>query len=57
MASSLDTPGTFTKTVRDAAFLYEITAGHDTQDATSLTDPVTLDPTIWSRQDLRGVRV
>ena len=30
MASSLDTPGTFTKTVEDAAFLYEIMAGKDT---------------------------
>lgn len=30
MASSLDTPGTFTKTVEDAALLYEIMAGYDT---------------------------
>lgn len=30
MASSLDTPGTFTKTVEDAAMLYEIMAGYDT---------------------------
>ncbi len=30
MASSLDTPGTFTKTVEDAAILYEIMAGYDT---------------------------
>ena len=29
MSSSLDTPGTFTKTVEDAAFLYEIMAEHD----------------------------
>jgi len=57
MASSLDTPGYFTRTVRDAAWLYEKTAGHDPQDATSLTDSVHLDPKIWERKDLTGVRV
>lgn len=57
MASSLDTPGTFTKTVRDAAFLYEIMAGHDAKDATSLTESVTVDPAIWNAKDLRGVKI
>lgn len=57
MASSLDCPGYFSRTVRDAGWLYEITAGNDPLDATSLDVPVALDPTIWDRQDLRGVRV
>lgn len=51
-ASSLDTPGYLTRTVRDAALLYEATAGHDPLDATSLDEGVRLDPTIWDRQDL-----
>lgn len=57
MASSLDSPGYFSRTVRDASLLYEITAGHDPKDATSLTEPVTVDPTIWEKKDLSGVRV
>ena len=57
MASSLDTPGTFTRTVEDAAWLYETMAGKDTHDATSLDNPVTIDSSIWNRRDLRGVRI
>lgn len=53
MASSLDCPGYFTRTVRDAGMLYEITAGHDAHDATSLTEGVTIDPTIWEKKDLK----
>ena len=53
MASSLDTPGYFTRTVRDAALLYESTAGHDPLDGTSLSDPVALDEKIWDRTDLK----
>jgi aspartyl-tRNA(Asn)/glutamyl-tRNA(Gln) amidotransferase subunit A len=36
MASSLDCPGTFTKTVKDAALLYEVMNGEDLQENTSL---------------------
>ena len=36
MASSLDTPGTFTRNVKDAGFLYEIMNGEDTLDGSSL---------------------
>jgi Asp-tRNA(Asn)/Glu-tRNA(Gln) amidotransferase A subunit family amidase len=36
MASSLDCPGTFTKTVRDAALLYNIMNGEDSLENTSL---------------------
>lgn len=57
MASSLDCPGTFTKTVRDAATLYEITAGNDTKDSTSLASPVTINPEIWKETRLDGVKV
>ncbi len=57
MASSLDSPGTFTKTVRDAAYLYEITAGQDPKDSTSLPEPVKVDTAIWDKKDLAGVRV
>jgi aspartyl-tRNA(Asn)/glutamyl-tRNA(Gln) amidotransferase subunit A len=57
MASSLDCPGYFTRTVRDAGLLYEVTAGHDAKDATSLTADVTIDPTIWTRKDLKGIKV
>lgn len=57
MSSSLDCPGYFTRTVRDAAWLYETTAGHDTHDATSLDVPVTLDSSIWNKDSLVGVKV
>src|SRR6187200_1721943 len=39
-ASSLDTVGTFTRTVRDAASMLQVLAGHDPRDATSLDAPV-----------------
>jgi aspartyl-tRNA(Asn)/glutamyl-tRNA(Gln) amidotransferase subunit A len=39
-ASSLDTVGTFTRTVRDSASMLEVLAGHDPRDATSLDVPV-----------------
>lgn len=57
MASSLDCPGTFTHSVRDAATLYEITAGNDPLDSTSLQSSVSIDPEIWNQDRLDGVRV
>ena len=36
MASSLDCPATFTKTVEDAGLLYDIMNGEDEKDATSM---------------------
>jgi aspartyl-tRNA(Asn)/glutamyl-tRNA(Gln) amidotransferase subunit A len=39
-ASSLDTVGTFSRTVRDSASMLQILAGHDPRDATSLDVPV-----------------
>lgn len=40
-ASSLDQVGPMCKTVEDTAFLFEALAGHDPQDSTSLTAPLT----------------
>lgn len=57
MASSLDCPGYFTKTVRDAAWLYEATAGYDPKDSTSLDAPVALDTKIFEKNRLDGVKV
>jgi len=39
-ASSLDQIGPFARTVADAAILYEVIAGHDPCDATSIPEPV-----------------
>ena len=39
-ASSLDTVGTFTRSVRDAGSMLQVLAGHDPRDATSLDMPV-----------------
>ena len=36
MASSLDTPGTFTRNVQDAAYLYDIMNGEDALESSSL---------------------
>jgi aspartyl-tRNA(Asn)/glutamyl-tRNA(Gln) amidotransferase subunit A len=40
LASSLDQAGPCARTVRDAALLHRVMAGHDPMDSTSLTDPV-----------------
>jgi aspartyl-tRNA(Asn)/glutamyl-tRNA(Gln) amidotransferase subunit A len=55
-ASSLDQIGPVTKTVRDAALILNVIAGHDPQDSTSLTEPV---PDYVARfgNDLHGVRL
>ncbi len=53
MASSLDTPGFFSRTVRDSATLYEIAAGYDPLDSTSLDLPAKLDANIWNATDLK----
>ncbi len=39
-ASSLDQVGTFGRTVRDCALLFQVTAGYDRRDSTSLNTPV-----------------
>lgn len=55
-ASSLDQIGSLTKTVRDAALIMNVIAGHDPQDSTSLNEPVR-DYTAKLGSDLRGVRL
>ncbi len=57
MASSLDCPGTITKTVRDAAFLYEITNGEDKKENTSIEWKDRINPKIWSRKDFKWMKV
>ena len=55
-ASSLDQIGPIAKTVEDAALVYDVMAGHDPMDATSVDRAV--EPTrTMLREDLRGVRV
>jgi aspartyl-tRNA(Asn)/glutamyl-tRNA(Gln) amidotransferase subunit A len=53
-ASSLDQVGPTAKTVRDAALLYSLIAGHDPCDSTTVEAPPVELP---SAEDLRGVRV
>src|SRR5213596_2811312 len=55
-ASSLDQIGPLTKTVRDAALIMNVIAGHDPQDTTALNQPVP-DYAANLGNDLRGVRL
>ncbi len=55
-ASSLDRVGPFTTTVRDAAILLNVMAGHDPLDATSSPLPVP-DYTAGLNQPVKGLRV
>jgi aspartyl-tRNA(Asn)/glutamyl-tRNA(Gln) amidotransferase subunit A len=57
MASSLDTPWTFTKTVEDAWLLYEIMSWYDPLDSTSINEDSLLDPAIWSKKDLKWKKI
>ena len=55
-ASSLDTVGTFTRSVRDAASMLGVLAGHDPRDATSLDAPVP-DYAAGLHEGIAGLRV
>lgn len=57
MASSLDCPGTFTKTVRDAALLYNIMNGEDSLENTSLKWQDIIDMSIFENADLSGKKI
>lgn len=57
MASSLDCPWTLTKTVRDAALLYEIMNWHDELEDTSIEWKDIINPKIWDRKDLKWLKV
>jgi len=56
-ASSLDQAGTLTRTVRDAALLLGVMAGHDPRDATTMPLPVPDYAAALDGADLRGLRV
>ncbi len=56
MASSLDQIGTFTRTVKDAAYVLETIAGHDAADSTSVPAAVPA-YTKALRHELKGVRI
>jgi aspartyl-tRNA(Asn)/glutamyl-tRNA(Gln) amidotransferase subunit A len=55
-ASSLDQIGPLTKTVRDAALIMNVIAGHDSQDSTSLDGPAP-DYLAALDDDLRGAKL
>ncbi len=55
-ASSLDQIGPVARTVEDAALAYDVLAGKDPLDSTSIELPVELASETWS-EDLRGMRV
>ena len=56
LADSLDHAGPITRTVRDAALMLQVIAGHDPLDSTSSTEPVP-DYAAALTGDLNGVRV
>ena len=57
MTSSLDSPGTLTYTVRDAALLYEIMNGYDEHESSSLPGKDVINESIWSTEDLKWVKI
>lgn len=57
MASSLDCPWTFTKTVRDAWLLYDIMNWHDEKEDTSILKNEKIDPSIWDKNDLKWLKI
>lgn len=54
MASSLDQVGPMTKTVEDAALLFNVLRSQDSHDQTTVTTPAV---SLEKRKDLKGVRV
>jgi aspartyl-tRNA(Asn)/glutamyl-tRNA(Gln) amidotransferase subunit A len=54
--SSLDTVGVFAQSARDLALVFQVIAGHDPKDATTLDEPV---PAFLSQQrrDAKGIRI
>ena len=57
MASSLDTPWTFTYTVSDAALLYEIMNWYDDLEWTSLQGKDSIDPKVWNTKSLMWKKI
>lgn len=57
MASSFDTPGTLTKTVKDAALLYNIMNWNDENENTSLPWKDIIKDEIWDKKDLKWYKI
>lgn len=57
MASSFDCPWTITKTVKDAALLYEITNWEDPKENTTLAWKDIINPKIWETKNLKWVKL
>jgi aspartyl-tRNA(Asn)/glutamyl-tRNA(Gln) amidotransferase subunit A len=53
MASSLDCPGSFSRTVKDSALLYEVMNGEDEKDSTTIPGKDIIDSKIWETKDLK----
>jgi Asp-tRNA(Asn)/Glu-tRNA(Gln) amidotransferase A subunit family amidase len=57
MASSLDTMGVLSRTVRDAHLVWDAMQGHDPLDATTLDGRIEVSPEILESQDLKWVKI
>lgn len=57
MASSFDTMGVITRSVRDAEFVWSHMIGLDPMDATSLNETWDSGSIAWSKTDLKGVKI
>lgn len=57
MASSLDTMGVLSRTVRDAHLVWDAMQGHDPLDATTLDGRIEVSPDIWNRKDLKWIKI
>lgn len=57
MASSFDCPGTITKTVKDAALLYDIMNWEDKLENTTIAWKDIIDEKIWETKDLKWFKV
>jgi aspartyl-tRNA(Asn)/glutamyl-tRNA(Gln) amidotransferase subunit A len=57
MASSLDCPATFTKTVKDSALLYNIMNWQDEKDMTSIQEKDNISEEVFSKEDLKWKKI
>jgi aspartyl-tRNA(Asn)/glutamyl-tRNA(Gln) amidotransferase subunit A len=56
LGSSLDVPGVFAKTVEDTAMVFQMIAGFDAHDSTTLPKPVP-DYSSFLKEDLKGMKI
>ncbi len=57
MASSFDCPGTFTRTVKDAALLYGLMNGEDSKENTTIPWKDEINENIWETKDLKWIKL